>query len=299
MAKRSNKGGIGSTALGFLALGFSSAVFGALVVGPRLASALGEKEQTPVAPPGPRVSSRPQPKPAEDVPNVDDLVKNVKRAPEDPAAEEPKAKEEQPESALDKTEAKSAPTKPEAKEEAPAEEPLRRSATPKRNPVAAPAEETEPTPPVVVKRQDPFEEEPATTKPSVPATMKSVTPAARKSVAPVKPSGAALDKSPAAIVPTAPTATAIPAAGADAGTFRVRVGRYQTRAEAERVLGEMEKAGSQGAVFLVGGTYRVQVGVFNSRSAAARISDALKAQNFPAEVYDSPRRAPRSADAVR
>jgi cell division protein FtsN len=298
MAKRSNKGGIGSTALGFLALGFSSAVFGALVVGPRLAGALGEKEQTPAAPPAPRAASRPAPKPVENIPNVDDLVKNVKRAPEEPAAEEPKAKEEQPEVTPEEP-TKSTPVKREPKDQAPAEEQERVTTTPKRAPVAAPAEDAEPTPPVVVKRHDAVEEEPAATKTTLPITVNAVAPLPKKTSASVKPSGPAPEKSTTATLPTAPTVTATPVGGPDSGTFRVRVGRYQTRGEAEKVLGDMEKAGSKGAVFLVGGTYRVQVGVFNSRSAAGRISDALKAQNFPAEVYDSPRRAQRNADAVR
>jgi cell division protein FtsN len=299
MAKRSNKGGIGSTALGFLALGFSSAVFGALVVGPRLASALGEKEQTPVSPPTPRVASRAVPTPSETVPNVDDLVKNAKRAPEEPAAAEPKAKEEQREATPEEPAANSAPSKRDTKDETPAADPERASSTPQRTAVAAPAEEAEPTPPVVIKRHDPLEEEPATAKPSPPVTVKAATPAPRKTLAPIKTASPASDQSAAATLPTTSAPAATPADGSDSGTFRVRVGRYQTRTEAEKILGEMEKAGSKGAVFLVGGSYRVQVGVFNSRSGATHISDALRAQNFPAEVYDSPKRTKRNADAAR
>jgi cell division protein FtsN len=71
--------------------------------------------------------------------------------------------------------------------------------------------------------------------------------------------------------------------------YRVRVGRYKTREEAEKVRDEINKTGAASAVFLVGDTYRVQIGAYGTRARADEVAAELKARNYASEVDERKR----------
>ena len=90
---------------------------------------------------------------------------------------------------------------------------------------------------------------------------------------------------PAAAAERAPTA-----AQEDGSTvYRVRVGRYKTREEAEKVRDEINKSGAASAVFLVGDSYRVQIGAYTTRARADEVAAELKARNYASEVDERKR----------
>ena len=71
--------------------------------------------------------------------------------------------------------------------------------------------------------------------------------------------------------------------------YRVRVGRYKTRDEAEKVRDEINKTGAASAVFLVGNTHRVQIGAYTTRARADEVAAELKARNYASEVDERKR----------
>lgn len=82
--------------------------------------------------------------------------------------------------------------------------------------------------------------------------------------------------------PTAPTAPTTPVAK----TYRVIVGSYSTREQAEVARGILQEAGLGVSpnIKSVGGTFTLQAGAFSSQDSANNLSNKLLMHNYPARV---------------
>lgn len=259
MAKRGKNGGVGGTALGLLALGFSSAVFGALVLGPRMNGFLGA-EGKKAKPAAARQEARAR-RIAMDSPTRSsrrraEPRKNTQVAAVPRTENRPVERAAEPEKKRAELERGVAAAEP---------------AAPKPVETERARQEAEPAP---VKMRVPAEprrrSEPAAAKPD-PETPKAAAPAPEEKPAP------------APIAPvSAPTAQE-----GEPAVYRVRVGRYKSRDEADKVRQALAKEGRKPSVFLVGDTYRVQVGAFRSKTNAEKIAEGLRSRSYLTEVDET------------
>lgn len=67
--------------------------------------------------------------------------------------------------------------------------------------------------------------------------------------------------------------------------YRVQVGAYGSKTNANKMLAQVKAAGYQGAyVRLVGNLYKVQVGAFSKRENATKLMNELKSKGFNAFI---------------
>lgn len=67
--------------------------------------------------------------------------------------------------------------------------------------------------------------------------------------------------------------------------YRVQVGAYGSKTNANKMLAQMKAAGYQNAyVRLVGNLYKVQVGAFSKRENAIKLMNELKSKGFNAFI---------------
>jgi cell division septation protein DedD len=82
--------------------------------------------------------------------------------------------------------------------------------------------------------------------------------------------------------PPAPQEERTPAAPSTA-LFKVQVGAFSERANAERVVAQLKEAGYE-AVIMSGPPFRVQTGAFSSQENADRLAQELRQKGFEAIV---------------
>jgi hypothetical protein len=241
----SRRGDAWHTALGFLALGFASALFGALVVGPRLAP--GEKAAHAASEP-PREHSAPartEPRPRRDAER--ELARDVTRAVARASSEEQPEEREEPKAPAAEVEIREAP---------------RAEAAPK------PEETAQPEP------DRPAEEPKAEEKPAA-------TPAAEDRP---RTRREREDKSPTERPATAEaTPEAKPAEATR--FYRVSVGRFDTQEEAQQLRQEiLEKTGKAAHLVQLADGFRVQMGAFRHRTNAERAAEELRGLSYRPRV---------------
>lgn len=83
--------------------------------------------------------------------------------------------------------------------------------------------------------------------------------------------------------PTPPPAQEEPAPGGTTALFKVQVGAFSERANAERVVAQLKEAGYE-AMIITGPPHRVQTGAFSSQENAERLAQELRQKGFEAIV---------------
>jgi len=68
------------------------------------------------------------------------------------------------------------------------------------------------------------------------------------------------------------------------GVYKVQVGAFRVRENAELLVSQLREDGFKAHVFLSGNLYLVQIGTFQNRDGAARVVGALKAKRYEAIV---------------
>jgi cell division protein FtsN len=262
--KARSKGGVGGTVLGLLALGVCSSVFGAMVLGPGISKFTGKDP---------------------DLPEVSKTEQRAARRPifEPDTDRDPRPERQDPD--------------PGTRDESKSGDP--ESDGPSTRPMPEP--EAIPVPPVEVSAPDkPARETSSKAEPAArieerraPRSEKADT--ERRRETPRKPR-TNLKPEPAASVPVEhpESAPAAPdAEGAAQRVYRIRVGRFSSREEAEKVRAEVDRASGGGAsVYKIGETYRVQVGAYRRKENADRVSAALRSRSLQPEV-DQTKATPR------
>lgn len=80
-----------------------------------------------------------------------------------------------------------------------------------------------------------------------------------------------------------PAATSTPATTPSTSLYRVQVGVFSERANADRMVALLKEAGYEGMI-IAGPPHRVQTGAFSSQENAARLVDELKQKGFEAII---------------
>jgi len=101
---------------------------------------------------------------------------------------------------------------------------------------------------------------------------------------PASPQSTPVAPSPAAQAPAQPQSVPEQASGQGA-LYRVQVGAFSSRANAERVVNQLKELGYE-AIISSGPPYRVQTGAFASRDNAVRLGEELKAKGFEVAVVN-------------
>jgi cell division protein FtsN len=78
-----------------------------------------------------------------------------------------------------------------------------------------------------------------------------------------------------------------PAFDVDQPVYRVRVGQFKTRDEAEKIRQKLGADKDTASIIHAGDAYRVQVGAFRSRENADKAAGALRSRNYQPEVSPS------------
>ncbi|HHY10973.1 MAG TPA: hypothetical protein GX528_10495 [Firmicutes bacterium] len=99
---------------------------------------------------------------------------------------------------------------------------------------------------------------------------------------PVSPPAAEPEKAPKPTVPRGPAQPTEPSSEAG-GLYRVQVGVFSQKANAERILARLRQAGYE-AISTPKAPYRVQTGAFDSRENAENLAQELRSKGFEAIV---------------
>ena len=81
------------------------------------------------------------------------------------------------------------------------------------------------------------------------------------------------------------SAQSVPEQARQGALYRVQVGAFSSRANAERVVNQLKELGYE-AIISSGPPYRVQTGAFASRDNAVRLGEELKAKGFEVAVVN-------------
>jgi DedD protein len=112
-----------------------------------------------------------------------------------------------------------------------------------------------------------------------------VTPPAPKKVSrPAPPAPAPVSRPVPAPVPkqptVAPSGATKPAGDVSSAGFRVQVGAFRSRENAEALLRRLQEDGFQPYINYVAGMYRVRIGPFSNRADADMLAEELRAKNY-------------------
>lgn len=114
-----------------------------------------------------------------------------------------------------------------------------------------------------------------------------VSPPAPKKVAPApvsQPTPAPVSRpvpAPESQKPTvAPSGATKPASAVSSAAFRVQVGAFRSRENAEALVRRLQEDGFQPYINYAGGIYRVRIGPFSNRADVDRLAEELRAKNY-------------------
>lgn len=109
-----------------------------------------------------------------------------------------------------------------------------------------------------------------------------VTPPAPKKVSP--PAPAPVSRPAPAPVPkqptVAPSGATKPAGEVSSAAFRLQVGAFRSRENAEALVRRLQEDGFQPYINFVAGMHRVRIGPFSNRADADRLAEELRAKNY-------------------
>lgn len=91
------------------------------------------------------------------------------------------------------------------------------------------------------------------------------------------------DVPPQEAAPSPPSASAKVESESSTALYRVQVGVFSERANAERMVEQLKQAGYEG-IIISGPPHRVQTGAFSSQENAARLMDELHGKGFEAII---------------
>lgn len=103
-----------------------------------------------------------------------------------------------------------------------------------------------------------------------------VTPPASKKVSRPAPPPAPVPKQPT----VAPSGASKPASDVTSAAFRVQVGAFRSRGNAEALVRRLQEDGFQPFINYSAGMYRVRIGPFSNRADADRLAEELRAKNY-------------------
>lgn len=81
----------------------------------------------------------------------------------------------------------------------------------------------------------------------------------------------------------APSGASKPASDVSSAAFRVQVGAFRSRENAEALVRRLQEDGFQPFINYTAGMYRVRIGPFSDRADADRLAEELRAKNY--EVF--------------
>jgi len=112
-----------------------------------------------------------------------------------------------------------------------------------------------------------------------------VTPPAPKKISQPTPAPAPASRpAPAPVLPkqptVAPSGATKPAGEVSSAAFRVQVGAFRSRENAEALVRRLQEDGFQPYINFVAGMHRVRIGPFSNRADADRLAEELRAKNY-------------------
>jgi cell division protein FtsN len=269
MSRQNEGGGLAWNALGLVTVAVGSALIGAVFLGPRF-SRRGEPSEYRAAPSIPARLS-PAATPAQEAPLMPGGETPVAAAEPEPSRSEADALDRVPEEGEDVPEVRIHDAgQPETAPRPPRERRSERAAEPDRPGREVAEAAVEPSKP---RRRERRREQ----------DRPRGGPAREETPAPVEAPAGEAQPPVVAAAPAAPPA----AESEEATVYRVRVGRFAAREEAERIRERVARAsGGDVSLIRVRGAWRVQVGAFRERGTADRVTEALRTHALEADVTE-------------